>query len=130
MWIRDEWKGGIYFVEHALGGTAGISDCFLILPRQMTPCELKKGEMKKSCFVFELRSKQRDYHQECFDYGIGTIFLVMIGSAVYGCVGKRVIDHTDKAWPMNMWSRMGSDKDIVRLVQAAWLFASKPRLVR
>jgi len=39
MWIRDEWKGGIYFVEHALGGTAGISDCFLILPRQMTPCE-------------------------------------------------------------------------------------------
>ena len=129
-WVRHTWKGGLHFIEHAIGGTTGMSDAQLLQPRRITPCELKKGDVKKGGFTFELRSGQRDYHRECFIYGIGTIFLMLVQGNMFGSVGPRVWNHSENVWPANMWSPIRTHADIERLIEAAWLMANRPALVR
>jgi len=128
-WVRDNWTSGVFFTEHALGGTKGISDCHLLLPRRMTPCELKRGEIVKDGFTFELRKAQRDYHRECHQYGIGTIFLMTVEGLMKGTIGQKVVSHYG-SWPFRMWVGIHTHGDVVCLVNESWKLASRPHLVQ
>ena len=128
-WLRDEWKGGLHFIEHNYGGSVGVSDALLLLPRRMTPCELKRGETRGRSLIFELRSAQRDYHTECYRFGIGTLFLVMVDGKVVGDIGSSVVEY-HKHWPIDLWRPISGHSDIERLVNDAWRSASVLRRIK
>jgi hypothetical protein len=123
FWLRKNWQGGLFFSEFALGGSDGVSDAQLLSPGRLTPCELKNGEIRKDAYTFELRPGQRDYHRECLDYGIGSIFLLHYQDRIFGAIGPDVIQYRD-IWPFAIWRQIEKHMDVMLLIDAAWLRAN------
>jgi len=131
-WIRSTWRLPIHFIEYALGGDTGLSDSQLTQQRRMTPCELKYAELNKTFFVFDLRKAQYDYHVECLTYGVGTIFVIGIGSAIMGAVGSDVVKYRKGKQcfsPFSIWRELNGHDDISELIDDAWREATRPRIV-
>jgi len=94
-WIRKTWKHGIHFIEYAQGGDAGNPDCHLVQRRRLVPCELKVATYTNGRYAFKLRRAQYDYHKECYDYGIPTIFVIGF-QRTYVCAAGPSIEYADK----------------------------------
>lgn len=134
-WLRDTWKLGISFVEYAQGGDAGVSDSFLFLQRRLVPCELKVAEYRDGRYLIELRPGQEDYHKQCFEYGIPSIFLIGYQRTYLAVSGYTAVTSPAQTAKVVGVARVlcievQHHDDIVEAIDAAQALANKPHLVR
>lgn len=129
-WVRDTWKQGIFFSEYALGGDRGVPDCQLIQPRRIVPCELKVGDVINNNYMIDLRPGQRDYHYECYEYAVPTIFIIGYKRTYVAVAGAHVVScEIEGVIPSSLCLDITHHDDINEAIDVAVRIANKPRLV-
>lgn len=127
-WLRDTWQLGISFVEYAQGGDAGVSDSFLFLPRRIVPCELKVADYKHGRYAVELRPGQEEYHKQCFEYGIPSLFLIGFQRTYVAVSGYTAVTSGGNV-PATLCLEVQCHDDIVEAIDTAQGLANRPHLV-